>query len=242
MKKYLLIIVGCLSLGLGIIAMFLPVLPTTPFLLLSAGCFLRSSKSLYDWLLNHKYFGEYIKDIEEAIEILMDVKFDEVKRIVIERLKDYFEITIIYYNPNIEPFEEYEKRKFEQIKIIKEYNLNYMDCDYDNDLFHKMSIGLEHVPEKGIRCHKCYKLRLNYTANKARENNFKYFGTTLTVSPHKLSSVLNEIGLELENEYNVKFLVSDFKKNNGYKNSIELSKKYNLYRQNYCGCKFARKM
>ena len=159
---------------------------------------------------------------------------------VIESLKDYFDITIIYYNPNIEPFNEYEKRKLEQIKIINEYGLKYMDCDYDNDKFHEISKGLENIPEKGIRCHKCYRLRLNYTAKKGKENDFDYFGTTLTVSPYKLSNIINEIGLELESVYNIKFLVSDFKKNEGYKKSIELSKKYNLYRQNYCGCIYSK--
>lgn len=160
---------------------------------------------------------------------------------VIERLKNYFDITIIYYNPNIEPFNEYEKRKQEQIKIIEKYNLKYLDCDYDNELFHEMSTGLENVPEKGIRCHKCYRLRLNYVASKAKENDFEYFGTTLTVSPYKLSNIINEIGIDLESIYNVKYLVSDFKKNNGYKRSIELSKEYSLYRQNYCGCIYSRK-
>lgn len=160
---------------------------------------------------------------------------------VIERLKDYFDITILYYNPNIEPFEEYEKRKKEQIKIIEMYNLKYMDCDYDNELFHEMSLGLENVPERGIRCHKCYNLRLDYTAKKAKSNNFDYFGTTLTVSPYKLSNVINEIGLNLETIYGIKFLVSDFKKENGYKKSIELSNTYGLYRQNYCGCIFSKR-
>ena len=103
-----------------------------------------------------------------------------------------------------------------------------------------MSKGLENVPERGIRCHKCYRLRLNYTCKKAKENNFEYFGTTLTVSPHKLSNVINEIGLELSNANNIKYLVSDFKKQNGYKRSIELSKEYNLYRQNYCGCIYSK--
>ena len=159
----------------------------------------------------------------------------------IERLKDFFDITIIYYNPNIEPIEEYLKRKYEQIRLLEEYGLKIMDCDYDNELFHEMSKGLELEPEKGIRCHKCYRLRLDYTVKKAKEFNFEYFGTTLTVSPYKLSNVINEIGLSLEKEYNIKYLVSDFKKNNGYKRSIELSNKYNLYRQNYCGCIYSRK-
>ena len=159
---------------------------------------------------------------------------------VIERLKDYFDITIMYYNPNIEPIDEYIKRKKEQIKIIKYYNLKYINCDYNNILFHEMCIGLENVPERGIRCHKCYRLRLDYTAKMASINDFEYFGTTLTVSPYKLSNIINEIGLELENIYNIKYLVSDFKKQNGYKKSIELSNKYNLYRQNYCGCIYSK--
>ncbi len=159
----------------------------------------------------------------------------------IERLKDYFDITIIYYNPNIEPFLEYEKRKKEQIRIIKMYNLNYLESDNDNDLFHKMSIGLENEKERGIRCHKCYRLRLEYVSKVAKEKGFDYFGTTLTVSPYKLSKVINEIGYELEDMYNIKYLPSDFKKREGYKKSIELSNKYGLYRQNYCGCIYSRK-
>lgn len=161
---------------------------------------------------------------------------------VIERLKEHFNLTIIYYNPNIEPFEEYEKRKLEQIRIIKQYNINYLDCDYDNNIYHEKVIGYESEPEKGLRCHICYRLRLEYTAKKAKENNFDYFSTTLTVSPYKLSKVINEIGLELEKKYNIKFLVSDFKKNEGYKKSIELSKRYDLYRQNYCGCIFSKRV
>jgi len=185
--------------------------------------------------------NEIINSLDYKPKLLLHSCCAPCSTTVIERLKDYFEITIIYYNPNIEPIDEYEKRKKEQIRIIELYGLNYLDCDYDNDLFHKMSKGLESVPEKGIRCHKCYELRLNYTAMKAKENGYNFFGTTLTVSPYKLSNVINEIGLRLESVYDIKFLVSDFKKNNGYKNSIELSKKYELYRQNYCGCIYSRK-
>lgn len=159
---------------------------------------------------------------------------------VIEALKDYFDLTIIYYNPNIEPIKEYEKRKEEQIRIINLYGINYFDSDYDNELFHEMSKGLENEPEKGIRCHKCYRLRMNYVAQKAKDNGYDYFCTTLTVSPYKLSNVINEIGIDLEKKYNVKYLVSDFKKNEGYKRSIELSRKYDLYRQNYCGCIYSK--
>ena len=159
---------------------------------------------------------------------------------VIDTLTPYFNITIFYYNPNIEPFEEYEKRKEEEKRFIKEYpninKLDIIDCDYDNDKFKSMSKGLEHIPEGGARCIKCYHLRLDATAKKAKELGYDYFGTTLTVSPYKKSDKLNEIGEHLSKEYDIKYLYSDFKKKNGYKHSIELSKKYNLYRQDYCGC------
>ena len=158
---------------------------------------------------------------------------------VITYLKDYFNITVLYYNPNIEPIEEYEKRKQEQIKLCKLFNIKVLDCDYDNELFHQTVIGLEDAKEGGIRCFKCYELRLRKTASLAK--NYDYFGTTLTVSPFKNSNKLNEIGLSLEKEYNIKYLVSDFKKKDGYKKSILLSKQYNLYRQDFCGCIYSMK-
>lgn len=164
---------------------------------------------------------------------------------VITTLTPYFDITIIYYNPNIEPKEEYEKRKQEEIRFIKEFpninRLDFMDCDYNNELFHNEIKGLEDIPEGGKRCFKCYELRMDYTAKKALENNYDFFATTLTVSPLKNSIILNQIGEELQTEYNIKYLYSDFKKKNGYKNSIELSKEYNLYRQDYCGCIYSKK-
>lgn len=182
-----------------------------------------------------------IKNLKYKPKLLLHSCCAPCSTTCIERLKDYFDITIIYYNPNIEPISEYEKRKQEQIKIIKLYNIKYVDCDYDNDLFHNMANGLENVPERGIRCHKCYRLRLDYVANFAKNNGYDYFCTTLTVSPYKLSNVINEIGFELEKKYNINYLCSDFKKQNGYKKSIELSNKYGLYRQNYCGCIYSRK-
>ena len=111
-----------------------------------------------------------------------------------------------------------------------------MDCDYDNNIYNDLVNGLENEPERGRRCNVCFKLRLEKTATCGKENNFDYFGTTLTVSPYKNANLINEIGRELELKHNIKFLYSDFKKGNGYKRSIELSKEYNLYRQNYCGC------
>ena len=158
---------------------------------------------------------------------------------VITYLKDYFDITILYYNPNIEPYEEYNKRKQEQIRLCKLFNIKVLDCDYDNDLFHKTVLGLEDCKEGGSRCFKCYELRLRKTASLA--TNYDFFGTTLTVSPFKNSNKLNEIGLSLEKEYNVKYLVSDFKKKDGYKKSIILSKEYDLYRQDFCGCIYSKR-
>lgn len=159
---------------------------------------------------------------------------------VITRLIDYFDITIYYYNPNIEPISEYLKRKEEQLKVIKELGVKFINSDYENDIYRSTVKGLEDLPEGSKRCFLCFKLRLLKTASKAKEENFEYFGTTLTVSPHKNSEVINLIGKELEEDIKVKYLYSDFKKKEGYKLSIELSKKYNLYRQNYCGCLFSK--
>jgi hypothetical protein len=161
---------------------------------------------------------------------------------VIARLSNYFIITVLYYNPNIEPLEEYELRKEEQKRYLNEINLGIkiQDCDYENEKFTNVSKGLEDQKEGGLRCHKCYELRLKKTAELAKKLNFDYFGTTLTVSPYKNSQVLNKIGENIEREINIKYLYSDFKKKEGYKKSIELSKKHNLYRQNYCGCKYSK--
>ena len=162
---------------------------------------------------------------------------------VLTFLVTYFDITVFYYNPNIEPRAEYEKRKQEQIRFIQEFNnehITFLDCDYANQDFRNKVKGLEQEKEGGARCAVCFKLRLEKTARLAKKLNFDYFGTTLTVSPHKNSQIINEIGALLETEYGVKYLYSDFKKKDGYKKSIELSKQYHLYRQDYCGCLFGR--
>lgn len=164
---------------------------------------------------------------------------------VITYLAPYYNITVLYYNPNIYPKEEYEKRKQEQIKLINELNtpnkLDYLDCDYDNDVYEELIKGYENCPERGARCPICFKLRLEKTAKLAKEHNYDYFCTTLTVSPYKNATQINEIGASLSNKYQIKWLYSDFKKEDGYKKSIELSKKYNLYRQNYCGCIYSQR-
>ena len=187
---------------------------------------------------------ESLKKDNKAPKLLLHSCCAPCSSHVISVLTDYFDITILYYNPNIEPFEEYEKRKQEEIRFIEQYpnknKLDIIDCDYDNILFKKMSEGLEQEKEGGARCVKCYHLRLDKTASMASELNYDYFATTLTVSPLKNSEKLNTIGKFLENKYNIKYLVSDFKKKEGYKHSIELAKEYDLYRHDYCGCIYSK--
>ena len=190
----------------------------------------------------------YAKKLEELIstldykpKLLLHSCCAPCSSYVISYLKNYFDITILYYNPNICPFEEYLKRKEEQIRFIKNFdNVKFMDCDYDNDTYNDLIKGLENEPERGSRCTVCFELRLRNTAIKGMEKDFQYFGTTLTVSPYKNSYLINKIGLELENEYGIKWLISDFKKNDGYKKSILYSKEFNLYRQDYCGCIYSK--
>ena len=158
----------------------------------------------------------------------------------IERLHNDLDVTVYYYNPNIEPKEEYLKRKETQIGLLKELNIPYIDADYDNEEFREKVKGLETEPEGGARCPVCFKMRLDKTARVAKENNFDYFCTSLTVSPHKNSAIINLIGESVSKELGVKYLYADFKKREGYKRSIELSREYNLYRQDYCGCLFSK--
>ncbi len=186
---------------------------------------------------------ELIKSLETRPKILLHSCCGPCSTAVIDLLKDYFDVTIYYYNPNIEPNEEYIKRKNEQIRFINELNnefVHFMDCDYENEVFREKTKGFEKEPENGARCSICYKIRMEKTAKEGKKLNFDYFGTTLTVSPYKNSQKINEIGAYLEKKYEIKFLYSDFKKKDGYKKSIELSNKYKLYRQNYCGCEFGR--
>ena len=160
-------------------------------------------------------------------------------------LTNYFDITVLYYNPNIEPYDEYSKRKNEQIKFINNFKsvhkLDFMDCGYDNETFLDCVKGLEYEAEGQARCHKCYHLRMQKAAQIAKDNKYDYFATTLTVSPYKNSQVINHIGEDIAKELDIKYLYSDFKKNDGYKKSIEMSKEYDLYRQNYCGCRYSHK-
>ena len=163
---------------------------------------------------------------------------------VLEYLAPYFNICDFYYNPNISPKKEYEDRKEELVRLIREMGLStevtFLEGTYQPEEFFAMAKGLEDLPEGGERCFKCYEMRLRESAKIAKERGTEYFATTLTISPLKNAGKLNEIGEKLAEEYGVKYLPSDFKKKNGYKRSVELSAQYELYRQNYCGCVFSK--
>ena len=164
---------------------------------------------------------------------------------VIEYLSEFFDITILFYNPNIDTIDEYNYRLSELKRFIKEFKtknpVKIVDLGYLKEEYEKIVPGLENEPERGLRCLKCYELRLDKSFSYAKENNFDYITTTLTLSPHKNSQVINEIGRKLEEKYQFPYLYSDFKKREGYKRSIVLSHEYNLYRQDYCGCRFSKR-
>lgn len=161
----------------------------------------------------------------------------------LEYLSKYFDITLLFYNPNISSHEEYLKRENEVKRLIsvlpQVHPVKFLSVGYDSEEFEEMAKGLENVPEGGARCFKCYEMRMRKAAELAKEYGFDYFTTTLSISPLKSSQKINEIGEKLEKEIGVKHLPSDFKKKEGYKRSIELSAMYDLYRQNYCGCRFS---
>ena len=161
---------------------------------------------------------------------------------VMEYLEQHFDITIFYYNPNIAPESEFHFRSEEQERLIKDmgYGVKYRLGKYDPERFFALAKGHEQEAEGGIRCFKCYRLRLEETAKAAKEGGFDYFTTTLSISPHKNAQVLNALGEELSQLYEVPYLFSDFKKKNGYRRSCELSAEYALYRQDYCGCPFSK--
>lgn len=154
---------------------------------------------------------------------------------VIDKLYPYFKITILYYNPNIYPFDEYQKRLDYQKKLLLHYkDISIIEGDYDYNFYLENIDEFKELKEKSIRCYHCYEMRIKYLSKVANEMNFSYFTTTLSVSPYKISKWINELGFKYESKS--KYLYSDFKKEDGYKKSIILSKKYNIYRQEYCGC------
>ncbi len=163
----------------------------------------------------------------------------------IEALSPYFEVTVLWYNPNIHPQTEYLKRLDNQKKLISSMDtpnkVHLLELEYDDDDYFERVKGLETAPEGGERCKECFIMRLDRAAQITKAQGYDWFTTTLTVSPHKNAPLINEIGKQCAEKYGVKFLPSDFKKKNGYKRSIELSREYDLYRQNYCGCVFSQK-
>ncbi len=196
---------------------------------------LRTCKINYDLLMQ-----DQIKEIKSRPKLLLHSCCGPCSSACIERLSQYFDITIFYYNPNIYPKQEYEKRLSTQEQLVKNFqNIRVTSLPYDENQYLSQVKGLESEREGGARCDKCFYLRLKKTAQFAKENGYDYFGTTLTVSSHKDEQKVNRIGEEISNEIKIPFLYADFKKHDGYKRSIELSKQFNLYRQNYCGCRFS---
>lgn len=196
----------------------------------------------------------YQKELDRVIEanqrlgivprLLLHVCCAPCSSYCLEYLSNYFDITVYYYNPNISKKEEYEYRLSEEKRFISikefKYPVKLTESEYRPEDFFAAVKGLEKEPEGGARCKECFRLRLEASAKKAKEQGFDYFTTTLTISPLKNAALLNEIGAEMGERYGVKWLYSDFKKKEGYKRSIELSKEFDLYRQNYCGCVFSR--
>lgn len=197
-------------------------------------------------MLNYqKKLEEQIKGAGSGKKLLLHACCAPCSSYVLEYLSEFFDITMLYFNPNISPEAEYRKRIGEVERLLREMPLKsevkLLEGRYCPEEFFKLAEGLEELPEGGERCFKCYRQRLEEAAKAAKEGGFDYFTTTLSISPHKNAEKLNLIGGELEKEYGVKYLYGDFKKRNGYKRSIELSRIYGLYRQNYCGCIYSRR-
>ena len=186
-----------------------------------------------------------IDSIEEGTRLLLHACCAPCSSAVLEKLANHFEITIYFYNPNISDEIEYKKRLKELKRFIDEYHtkfeVNIIEGKYEPDLFLNMSKGMEDLPEKGKRCYYCYEMRMKETARIAEKYEFPYFTTTLSLSPHKNANWINEIGKNLEKDFSSTFLYSDFKKEEGYKRSIELSREFDLYRQDYCGCIYSKR-
>nr|MCR4926120.1 epoxyqueuosine reductase QueH [Clostridiales bacterium] len=195
-----------------------------------------------------KMLDEIIEDIKKegyTPSLLLHSCCGPCSSYVLEYLTQYFKVTLLYYNPNIQPKEEYLKRVETQKQIIAELpvknKVDFIEGDYDDRKFFEAVKGFENEREGGLRCERCFRLRMEQTALLAKEKGFDFFTTTLSVSPHKNADILHSVGIDMQEKYGVKYLPADFKKREGYKRSIELSKKYNLYRQNYCGCIFSLK-
>ena len=196
----------------------------------------------------------YRKEMDEALSdcqksglkphVLMHVCCAPCASSCVEYLIRNCSLTLYFYNPNIDSKEEYQKRAEELLRLMREMypegSVNVIISDWDHETFEEMARGLENEPERGARCHKCYELRLRKTSELMHAD-FDFFATTLTLSPLKSADAINAIGEKIAKEAGITYLVSDFKKADGYKRSIELSGEYNLYRQDYCGCRFSKR-
>lgn len=202
-------------------------------------------------IMNEENYGltlartiEELKEKKERSSLLLHACCAPCSSYVLEYLAEYFDITLFFFNPNISPKDEYEARKSELARLVCDMPLpssvKIINGRYSPDEFEEMAKGMESLPEGGARCYKCYEMRLRETAAVAADNGFDYFCTSLSISPYKNAKWLNLIGKNLSEQYGVKYLFSDFKKNNGYKRSCQLSKLYGLYRQDYCGCRFSK--
>lgn len=193
----------------------------------------------------------YQREMEAEIEALMGSRptlllhscCGPCSSAVIERLCQHFQVTVYYYNPNIEPEAEYRHRLAEQERLLKLLpgDAQMLSCDYDHAAFAAFAEEMAQEPEGGKRCLRCFELRLRKTAQAAAEQGYAYFTTTLSVSPHKNAEILNQIGQAAGEKYGVKYLMADFKKKNGYLRSLQLSREYGLYRQDYCGCLYSKR-
>ena len=189
-----------------------------------------------------KEMQEIIAQTQKGEKLLLHSCCAPCSSTCLERLKEQFKISVLYYNPNIDDNEEYEKRKAEQVRFLALTDSGILvDCEHDKQAFTDMAKGLEKEPERGKRCYLCYELRLRETARVAKALGYSWFCTTLSLSPYKNADWLNEIGVRVGQEYGVNYLVSDFKKRGGYLRSVEISEEYGLYRQDFCGCEFSKK-
>ena len=189
-----------------------------------------------------KLMLDIVSKLEKKEKLLLHSCCAPCSTACIERVKDNFDLTIYYYNPNMDSQEEFLLRRKEQQRYCKEQNVDIISEEYLSEEYQDLVVGLENQPEGGKRCEKCFYLRLEKTAQKAKELGFTYFATTLTVSPLKNAGLINEIGFEIAKKHGVNYLPTDFKKQGGYLRSIELSKQNELYRQNYCGCEFSKRI
>ncbi len=190
---------------------------------------------------NHQKFLDTINNLDKKPKLLLHVCCAPCLSGVIQRLTPHFDVTLYYFNPNIMPYDEYEKRFLEIDKLLKGLhisNIKVMKAEYDNTQFLDFALNLKDQKEGGVRCKACIAYRLTETAKIARKNAFDYFCSTLSISPHKDATFINTVGENLMDEYKVSWLFNDFKKDNGFLISTKISKDLSIYRQDYCGCKW----